>query len=408
MRIMVDRRTPSLAAPDVRLLPVVLLLLAAGCAKSTPAAAPAPPPQQLPAAAAAAVPAPMTCGDAGVLLRGTVEDQKQAGPAKEAAIARTCRFEKWSAELLRCIGGQAQARPCLDKLSSDQRAAYDQALTAWNEVYPDEYLEDPGDLASEAGIPDYVDCSDTIKDVASYAPAVTLAGDDRDFVVAMRREALLGLCEDWSNERRTCFRDATPLRIDACRAQLEPVQARAVTDKLAALDQLGAKLAAQKKTPAGFDCKKVVAVHYADAAWKGTMEAVKGADRTRAIAESRARMTKACTDDKWSPSLRACIAAGGGEPCFTTVSYAAWRFPAVGVLVKTGIPECDAYAETIKAVAACTSLPPSTRDAIQRSWEHLSAGAASVPAERRQSTATSCRQIDGAIRQSLASVGCKI
>ncbi|HWU90647.1 MAG TPA: hypothetical protein VN253_25450 [Kofleriaceae bacterium] len=387
---------------------MLLLLLAAGCTRSAPALAPAQAqPQQPPPGPAAAAPAPVTCGDAGVLLRGTVEDQKQAGPAKEAAIAHTCRFEKWPAEVLQCIGGRAEARPCLDKLSADQRDAYDKALAAWNEAYPDEYLEER-DAMGDLGLDDYVDCSDAIKDVASYAPAVTLTGDDRDFVVDMRKEALLGLCEDWSSERRACFRDAGPAGIDACRAQLEPVQARAVTDKLAELDRLGAKLATQKKRPAAFDCKQVVAVHYADAAWKGTMEAVKGADRAKAIAASRARMTKACTDDKWSPSVRACIAAGGGQPCFTTVPYASWRFPAVGVHVRSGIAECDAYAETVKAVTACTSLAQSTRDAIQRAWEQLSANAASVTADRRQSTADTCRQIDTALRRSLASAGCKI
>ena len=390
----------------MRMLPV-FLLLAAGCAKSTPAAVPVPAQPPSSPSVAVSAPAPVTCGDAGVLLRGTVEDQKQAGPAKEAAIARTCRFEKWPPAVLQCIGGQAQAKPCLAKLSPDQRGSYDKALVAWNEVYPEEYIEETSEEYA-AGLDDYVDCSDAIKDVATYAPAVSLTGDDRDFVVEMRKEALLSLCEDWSNERRACFRDASPLRTDTCRVMLEPVQAKAVTDKLAELDRLGAKLAAQKKAPAGFDCKQAVAVHYADAAWKGTMDAVKGADRVKAIAESRARMTKACTDDKWSPNQRACIAAGGGEPCFTTVPFSSWRFPAVGVLVKTGIAECDAYAETIKAVTACTSLPPATRDAIQKSWEHLSAGAASAPADTRQNTASACRQIDAAIRQSLTSVGCKI
>jgi hypothetical protein len=386
---------------------MALLLLAAGCAKPAPVAAPAPPAPPPPAALAAVTPAPVTCGDVGVILRGNVEDQKQAGPAKEAAIARTCKLEKWSPELLACVGGQAQARPCLGKLTPAQRDAYDKALAAWNEAYPDEYLEDPSE-GLDAGLDDYVDCSDTIKDVASYTPAVTLTGEDRDFVVEMRREALLAQCEDWSNEQRACFRDASPLRIDACRAALDPVQARAVTDKLAALDKIGSKLAAQKKAPASFDCKKVVAVHYADAAWKGTMDAVKGADRVKAIAESRARMTKACTDDKWSPSMRACIAAGGGEPCFTTVSHSRWRFPAVGVLVKTGIPECDAYAEVVKAVTACSALPASTRDAIQRSWENIAAAAASALPETRHASAGACRQIDTAIRQSLSSVGCPI
>src|SRR5687767_8510725 len=103
----------------MRTPPVVLLLLAAGCTKPAPVTGPTAPL----AAPAAPQPAAVTCGDAGVLLRGSVDDQKQAGPAKEAAIARTCKLEQWPAEVLRCIGEQPQARPCLDKLEVDQRRA---------------------------------------------------------------------------------------------------------------------------------------------------------------------------------------------------------------------------------------------------------------------------------------------
>src|SRR6187402_1944224 len=104
----------------MRTSPVVLLLLAAGCTKPAAVAAPA----QVPAP----VPAAVTCGDAGVLLRGTVDDQRQAGPAKEAVIARTCKYEQWPAEVLQCVGEQAEAKPCLDKLAPVQRTAYDEAL----------------------------------------------------------------------------------------------------------------------------------------------------------------------------------------------------------------------------------------------------------------------------------------
>jgi hypothetical protein len=349
----------------------------------------------------------VTCGDAGVILRGTVEDQKQAGPAKDAAIARTCRLEKWSAEVLQCVGSRALARPCLDKLTPEQREAYNQSLTAWNEAYPDEYLEETMG-AADFGLDDFVDCGDAIHDEASYAPSLMLAGDDRTFAIETRRHALLTLCEDWTNEQRACFRDAPSTGSDACRATLEPVQAKAVTDKLAELDRIAAKLAAQQKTPAAFDCKKVVAVHYADAAWKDTMPAVKGAERAKAIAESRAKMTKACTDDKWPPSMRACIAGGGGEPCFTSATYASWRFPAIGVFVKSGIAECDAYAEAVKAVAVCPAMPQSTRDMLQRSWERLGGNPAGVAPEQKQAMADACRRSDLALRRLITSAGCKI
>jgi hypothetical protein len=396
----------------MRTPPVVLLLVAAGCTKPATVAAPvAPPPAPAP------VPAAVTCGDAGVLLRGSVDDQRQAGPAKEAAIARTCKYEQWPAEVLACVGEKPDAKPCLEKLTPAQRTAYDQALAQWNESFPEETLEGGFDEYAESGMDMYIDCGDAIPSAAGFAPAVTLTGSDRDYLLELRKGALVALCEDWDTSKRSCFRDvvimgavANTSAIDACRAQLDPADAKAVTDKLAELDKLGAKVAAVKKSAASYDCKQVVAVHYADAQWKGKLDAVKGAERTKAIAESRARMTKACTDDKWAPNLRACIVAGGAETCFQegAVSASTWGFPAVGVFVKSGIPECDAYAVTMKAVDACTAIPQAQRDAIKRSWSYLSATWASVTLERRAATAQSCKQVDEAIRRTVTSAGCKI
>ena len=390
--------------------PVVLLLLAAGCTKPAPVVAPAAPPP-----APAPKPVAVTCGDAGVLLRGTVDDQKQAGPAKEAAIARTCKYEKWSAEILACVGEKPAAKPCLDKLTSSQREAYDKELAAWNEAYPDEMLDGGYEGYDDSSMDMYIDCSDAIQDVTGFTPAVTLTGDNRDYVLELRKDALLNLCEDWGFEDRSCFRDlavggvaGNASAVDACRAQLDPSYAKAVTDKLAELDALGAKVAALKKNAASHDCKKVVAVHYADAAWKDKMSAVKGADRTKAITESRSRMTKACTDEKWPANMRACIVAGGGDTCFKTVATALWGFPAVGVFVKIGIPECDAYAETMKAVDACTAMSQAQRDAYKRSWGYLTATAVNAPPERRTVLSQSCKSFDESVRRSATNAGCKI
>ncbi|HWO21988.1 MAG TPA: hypothetical protein VNO30_24670 [Kofleriaceae bacterium] len=397
----------------MRALPVVLLLLAAGCTRPAPVAAPAAPPAPAPAPAPAAV----TCGDAGVLLRGTVDDQRQAGPAKEAAIARTCKYEQWSAELLQCVGGEVDAKACLDKLTPEQRTAYDQELTWWNERFPDETLETSLEEFAESAMDTYVDCGDALPSAAGFAPAVTLTGADRDYLLELRKDALVALCEDWDTSKRSCFRDVVIMgavgntsAIDACRAQLDPPEAKAVVDKLAELDKIGAKVAAVKRNAASYDCRQVVAAHYADAQWKGKLDAVKGAERAKVIAESRARMTKACTDDKWAPNLRACIVAGGADACFATaaVSASPWGFPAVGVFVKIGIPECDAYAQTMKAVDACGAIPQAQRDALKRSWSYLSATWASVTPDRRAATAQSCKQVDDAIRRTVTSAGCQI
>jgi hypothetical protein len=395
----------------MRTPPGVLLLLAAGCAKPATVAGPAAPPPP----AAVPVPAAVTCGDAGVLLRGTVDDQKQAGPAKEAAIARTCKYERWPLEVLQCVGEKPEAKPCLDQLAPAQRTAYDEALAAWNESYPDEMLDGGMEGEDDTGMDMYIDCTDAITSAAGFAPAVTLTGDDRDYLLELRKDALVALCEDWDYSKRSCFRDAAVMSaaastaaVDACRAQLDPAEAKAVTDKLAELDKLGAKVAALKKNAASYDCKKVVAAHYADAQWKGKMEAVKGAERSKAIAESRAKMTKACTDEKWSPNTRACIVVGGADACFAVDPSTIWGYPALGVIVKSGIPECDAYAVTMKAVEACTAIPQAQRDAIKRSWSYLSVGWVNATPERRAATAQSCKQVDEAIRRTVTSAGCKL
>lgn len=396
----------------MRTPPVVLLLLAAGCAKPALVAAPAP-------AAAPPAPAPgpasVTCGDAGVLLRGNVDDQKQAGPAKEAAIARTCRFEQWPAELLRCVGEKPAARPCLEKLTPAQRGAYDKALTAWNEAFPDESLDEGFEGFEEGGLDSYIDCGDVIQDASGFSPEVKLTGGDRDYVLALRKDALLALCEGWDYEKRACFHDlmvtgtaGNSAAVDICRAMLDAAQAKEVTDKLTELDQLGGKVAALKKNPASFDCKKVVAAHYADARWKGRMDAVKGAERARAIAESRARMTKTCTDEKWSPNMRACIVAGGEGTCFPGVSSSDWEFPATGVVVKSGIPECDAYAAAIKAVDACTALSPAQREAFKRSFNYNAQTWGSMTPERKVNSARVCKLSDESVRRAVTGAGCKI
>ena len=89
----------------------------------------------------------MSCGDAGVILRGRVEDAKRAGPAKEAVIASACLLDKWSPEVLACIGGDGAPPSCLDKLDGRQRAAYDKALESW----AGEFGESAGRAGSGSG-----------------------------------------------------------------------------------------------------------------------------------------------------------------------------------------------------------------------------------------------------------------
>jgi hypothetical protein len=361
---------------------------------------------------AAPPPASVTCGDAGAILRGRVEDSRRAGPEKEAAIASACMHGAWAAEVLRCIGTQPHARACLDALTEDQRTAYDRKLVAWNEKFPDEMLEDGDGERLDGDAPDDdVPCTEAVHDVEQLAPPIAATGDDRDLGVALREPALISLCDDgWSPEARACFRDAKggSGNFEPCRALLEADQQKAIADKLAALDQLAARIAAIKKKPASFECRQVAAVHYADAAWKGKLPALVGARRPQVIAESRTRMIKSCIESKWSANARACFVAGGGDSCFAVQQTFGWGFPAAGVVMKSGIAECDAYGAAVGKLDACDKLPPLTRDSLRESFTRQNERWLNVPVDARKTTAAACKAGEESIRQIAGSVGCKL
>jgi hypothetical protein len=238
---------------------------------------------------------------------------------------------------------------------------------------------------------------------------VTAAGDERDLVMSLREHAAMVLCDDgWPNAARACFRDAKPGGVDPCRARLEPLQQKALTDKLAELDQLAARIAAVKQKPASFECRGVVAAHYADQAWQGKLGALKGAERTKVIAGSRAKMLRSCIDDKWSATARACVIAAGGDTCFTSHRLVVWGFPAPGIVMKTGIAECDAYGAVVTALGKCDQLPQASRDSQLQSFTQMNQGWVNLAADERKSAASGCKQASESLRQLAVSVGCKL
>jgi hypothetical protein len=119
----------------------VILLVACGSAPPPqPVITPATPPKP---------PAAVSCGDAGVMLRGSVKDPKKAGPAKEAAIASACLFDKWAREVLDCIGSTTDRQACLDKLTEPQRVALTKKLTVWADAYAESLVAKEPDAGGE-------------------------------------------------------------------------------------------------------------------------------------------------------------------------------------------------------------------------------------------------------------------
>jgi hypothetical protein len=383
---------------SVRMVSLLAVLVGACAAQPAPAPVLVKPATKI----ATKPPAAVTCSDAAVILRGNVADERNAGPMKEEAIAKACLFDHWPGEVLECVGSNTQPRTCLDKLGVEQRGAYRKKMAVWNESFPDEALDEVAPVDEDKA--DFIECSDGIGDVSQYAPVLILKGPDRELALSMRRNAVLALCEDWSTEVRRCFerKEAS----GRCRGMLEPDQEQDLVDRLADIDTVMARIALAGKT----DCKKVVDVHYADARWQGKLVTFKPQDKKKVIARSRAAMVKACADDKWSESLRGCIVAQGGDACFVAsgITVATWGFPPSGLPIKSGIAECDAYADTLRALLTCTAIPRQAAQTMLDGHQQTVPRYLNMKPAERTEAAKSCAASDSAIHQSAKNLGCAI
>ena len=365
-------------------------------------------------------PAAVSCADAGSILRGTVEDSRKAGPAKEAAIASACMHDKWSQDILDCIGTEHDAKACLAKLSTEQRAALDTKLTAWTEIYDGETWDTAEDeqIANE---PTPIACNSLFhpSTVATLVPPLVQQGEEREFAATARRTAVIQLCEAWPRPVRLCIHEGGGL--SSCRARLDLTHETALAGKLAAIDALMTKIVAVKKKPAAtYECKAVVAAHYRDAAWRGKAEPPKNPKATRAelaqqaterkqmIADSRKLMLDACVGELWNATLRACELAGGGELCAQGSGRPArWGFPAAGVMMRTGIAECDAYGQTIQTLMTCTKIPQPTKDTIKHSFDQIRDSVLkTTSADAMKAIAQSCQQGDQSLQRAITAIGC--
>ncbi len=355
-----------------------------------------------------AAPAAATCADAGAILRGRVDSSDPgAGPARETAIAGACQHDRWSAEIVKCVASASVASTCLDRLSEDQRAAYDDRLQVWAARYGgDEYGgEMYGGIVggmvggTVAGVP-FTPCEGLIHDPTLFPPVIS--GNDPTWSVEQRNRALVALCNDdsWEEPVKVCIKAASDaLALGGCLGQLDPPSQQHVTAKLAEIAATAAKIEAARKKPASIACGKVVATYYGEAAWKGQATTITGKDRAKMIGQSRDLMLKACTADAWDEPLRACVVIGGGSDCFATEGQVAWTYPASGVMVSTGIPECDAYGAEIVRLAQCGTLPPSARDAMVKSFQASLQQWTALTADQRSSLSLACKTGSDAIKQ---------
>jgi hypothetical protein len=373
---------------------LVTALVVAACACGRPPAKPV-------VAAPPSRPAPVTCSDAGVLLRGRIEtDAEAAGRAREVAIAEACTTGKWSQAVVDCVASEIDREACLDKLTHKQRALYDQHIAAWNEKHG--LVDHDSDH-----VPYIVACADVIGDPARYGPALGENAPERAWTLKVREAELLEHCDhDWDEDVKNCVEAAPDAgSITTCLSGLD--QPDELTKRFAELERVAGKMAASRKKPATIGCKQVVAAHYGDKEWKTKLDGFKAKLRKQMIVDSRKTMTAACTAENWDETLRACIVAGGGETCFKSFALGMkWGYPAAGVVVSVGVAECDAYGAAVAKIAACDKLPQQSRDALRDSYQQMQAQVASLPAAERASVATSCKAGLDAIEQIVTTIGC--
>ncbi len=353
------------------------------------------------------VPAVADCTDVGVILRGEIEtEDPAAGPAKEKVFATSCTEERWSQAIIDCIASTPQPHACLAQLDANQRAAFDGRLQAWQGAYGGSDDDDTAALPA-------LTCDDVVDALSVLDPPIGDSSPERDWQLTVRKAWLGDECEHgWSEATLACIvigariDDADAIR--SCIAtNLDAAERDEIDKQLAEYGRLAAKIAAAKRKPAAITCKKAVAVHYGDRAWQQKLDGYKPTERKRMIAASRDRMTKACTADRWSDTLRACLVVGGGETCYeTTGMRMRWGYPAAGAVIVTGVDECDEYAAAVQKIAACKTVPKTSRDALQQALDQMLAQVAGQPADKRDAMSTSCAAGLEAINQMISSVGC--
>jgi hypothetical protein len=378
-------------------------LLVAACGSAPP---PAPTPSPRAPVAPKPAPSPVTCGDAGVILRGTVENAKEAGPSKEAAIASACLHDKWPAAMLACVGADAEPESCYDQLEPAQLAGLNKILQAWSEAHSEPFLG--------VGAPPKVvttDCAEGIGDVATYAPPLAVTGEERGFATALRRSTIDALCRaGWPEPVRACFTSGKASEV--CRAMLSKNLQRVLADQIAQLDAVIAKaLAARTKAAAAYDCKRVVASHYSDAAWNANYPAPRdpkrAQERKTMIAAQRTKMTAACTNESWNATARACIVAGAGSACFRAIGVNPdlWGYaPPPNI----GVPECDSYATRMVSYLSCAQIPEHIRTQRQRDFEAEIQRWMNVQLDMRTRFRTACKAADETLRTTARNYGCAI
>jgi hypothetical protein len=312
----------------------------------------------------------------------------------------------WPAAVVSCLVGATEENQnrCMQELDAAQLDAFEADVIAVLQVTPS--------------------CADAIAGppAAAWKVAPASITDEGDLLVVHSaiRATQVPLCEaGWSEDIRACIaKSPSPHQC------LEPAAAVSAASHaaLAPVIALYAKAAAFKPSDKKIACAKVAAAHYGDKQWKGKLADRSAADRKKLIKASTAALTTACTDDQWSPFVRACVVAAKTEAergwCLDTSLGGRWAYPAAAAephvggtpsTGTTGVPACDQYIEVVTRYAACPQLPAQAREATLEAIDAMRAGwSAGMPDEAKKAAADGCAQAIDALRQSASAMQCPL
>jgi hypothetical protein len=282
---------------------------------------------------------------------------------------------------------------CVDELPPQMHARYATAMEKYGTSVDD-------DVPPEE---DAVTCDDAFAatSIDAWPPSVSIEAE-RLLATKLRGASLRKLCKDqnWELVAKQCLADTPASGIDACLAKLGDARRDEVTLAIYQADKLRAKIVKAQAKPTNVTCEKAVAAHYGNAKWTGKAPELKGADRTKAIAASKKKMLASCKS--WSIDARACVVADDGDACYALAGTSSWGYPAqekTSKLTRSGIAECDDYADAVEKLASCDALPEDTRQALFEAFEQAATAWATLPADALAAAKAGCKAAADATRQ---------